>query len=169
MSIRSLFSLLILLILVFLIIKLDLLTRVKIGVTNMIYGNEMAEVEELCVAVEPLLADLEKEGLTRETIRRELSAAIEMAGVRSLAEEEWQEMPDRPTLNAMIAAARVAEGRYQYSVMLEVIKRMPPEPGRYGTKHKTLWSSSGMGEGDVSDIRARIGQEMGILLKARGN
>ena len=169
MSLRSLFSLLILLILVFLIVKLDLLTRVKIGVTNMIYGNEMAEVKELCVAVEPLLADLEKEGLMRETIRRELSTAIEMAGVRSLAEEEWQEMPDRPTLNAMITATRVADGKYQYSVMLEVIKRMPLEPGGYGTKHKTLWSSSGMGEGDVSDIRARIGQEMGILLKARGN
>jgi len=169
MSLRSLFSFLILLILVFLIVKLDLLTRVKIGVTNMIYGNEMAEVKELCVAVEPLLADLEKEGLMRETIRRELSTAIEIAGVRSLAEEEWQKMPDRPTLNAMITATRVADGRYQYSVMLEVIKRMPLEPGRYGTKHKTLWSSSGMGEGDVSDIRARIGQEMGILLKARGN
>ena len=169
MRIRSLLSLLILLILVFLIIKLDLFTRVKIGVTNMIYGNEMAEMKDLCVAVEPLLADLEKEGLTCETIRRELSTAMEMAGIRSLAEEEWQEMPDRPTLNAMIDATRVAEGRYQYSVMLEVTKREPLEPGGYGTKHKTLWSSSGMGEGDVSDIRARIGQEMGILLKARGN
>lgn len=169
MSIRSLFSLLILLILVFLIIKLDLFTRVKIGVTNMIYGNAVTEIKDLYVAVEPLLADLEKEGLTRETIRRELSSAIEMAGVRSLAEEVWQKMPDRPTLNAMIDAIKVAEGKYQYNVMIEVTKREPLDPGGYGTKYKTFWSSSGMGQGDLSDIRARISREMGIFLKARGN
>ncbi len=169
MRIRSLFSLLILLIVVFLIVKLDLFTKVKIGVTNMIYGNEIAEMKSLRVEVEPLPADLEKEGLTRGTIRRELSAALEIAGVGKLAEEEWQIMPDRPTLNAMIDATKVAEGRYQYSVVLEVIRREPPDPGGYGAKHKIIWSSSGMGEGDVSDIRARITQEMGIFLKAREN
>jgi hypothetical protein len=168
MSIRSLFSLLILLISVFLIIKLDLFTVVKVGVTNMIYGNEMAEMKDIRVAVEPLLADLEKEGLTRETIRRELATVMERVGVRNLPEEEWRNMPDRPTLNVIVNASKVVNHRYQYSVVIEVTKQEPLDPAGYSAKQKTLWSSSGMGEGDVADIRARIVQEMGIFLKARG-
>lgn len=169
MRLRSLIPLLLLLILVFLILKLDLFTRVKISMTNMIYGNEMAEIKDLRVVVEPLLADLEKDGMTGEAIRRELSTVVEVAGVRNLSDEEWRNMPDRPTLNVMVDAIKVAQGRYQYNVVIEIIKRESPDLGGYGTKHRTLWSSSGMGEGDVSDIRARVVLETGICLKAREN
>jgi len=163
---RSLFSLLVLIILVFVIVKIDLFTTVKAGVTNLIYGNEIVNMKGLRVSVEPLLADLEKEGLSRETIRRELSAAIEKAGVKSLAEAEWQRLPEKPTLSATISAAKVADRRYQYNVLIEVLKREPLDSGGYGSKDKTIWSSSGMGEGDVSDIRARITREMAFFLKA---
>jgi hypothetical protein len=166
---RSLLSLLILIILVFVIVKIDLFTKVKAGVTNMIYGNKIGEMKSLHVAVEAVPVDLEKEGLTRETIRGELSAAVEKGGVRNLTEEEWQNMPDRPTLNATINATKVAEGRYQYSVALEVIKREPLDPGEYNAKHDSVWFSSGVGEGSVADIRTRIAREMALFLKAREN
>jgi hypothetical protein len=164
MSIRSLFFLLLFLLAVFLIVKFDCVTKVKVGVTNAIYGDEVRRFKGFKVVVEPTIPELEREGLTRTTIRQGLIEKIEKAGIRSFSEGEWQETPGRPVLNVTVQATKTADGRYQYAVVIEVSKSDDQGPGS-SEKFKTLWATYDMGEGDVSDIRAKITEEMGLFLK----
>ena len=49
----------------------------KIDVTNLIYGDEMRGMKGFRVVVEPLIPELEKDGLCREEVLQELTAKIE--------------------------------------------------------------------------------------------
>jgi hypothetical protein len=141
---------------------------VKIGVTNLIYGDEMRGMREFRVAVEPLSPELEKDGLTREKVLRELTARIEKAGIRNLGEEEWQKTPGKPTLSVTVSATKTGNRLYQYAVTIEVTKSEPQSSGAYSEKIVTLWISSTMGEGDAAGLRAGINEKMEFFLRAHG-
>jgi hypothetical protein len=141
---------------------------VKIGATNLIYGDEMRGMKGFRVVVEPLSPELEKDGLPREKVLREFTAKIEKAGIRNLSDDEWQKTTKKPTINVTVNATKTGDGRYQYSVTIEVTKSEPQRSGAYSEKIITLWISSGMGEGDVADIRAAINEETGFFLSAHG-
>jgi hypothetical protein len=79
---------------------------------------------------------------------------------------EWQKTPGNPRLNVTVHATKAGEGRYQYSVTFEVGKNEGPDSGAYSEKIKTLWHTSGMGEGGVSDIRAMLKEEARFFIKS---
>ena len=76
MSNRSLLFLLLLLLGVFLVVKFDLPTKVTIGVTNLIYGNEMSGIGGFRILAEVSNPEVEREGLTGESVRETLAAAL---------------------------------------------------------------------------------------------
>ena len=169
MSNRSLVSLVIILIAVILIVKLDVITKVKLNVTNLIYGEEMRGMKALRVVVDPLTPDLEKDGLTREAIRLEIEPLLEKNGIRVLNEEDWRNTPAKPSLNVMIDATKAEGGLYQFNVTISIQKSEEERPGALAEKLKLIWVTSGMGEGGVAEIRARIDHEMGLFFKSREN
>lgn len=167
MSNRSLLFLLLFVLAIFLVVKFDLPTQVKIGVTNLMYGDEMRGIKEFRVSVDAPNPELEKDGLRREEVLQELTAKIEKAGIKILPDEEWRKTPGKPVLNATIHAAKVEKQNYQYTVTIEVTKSETENSAPGSEKSKTIWSTSGMGEGDVSDIRTNINEITGVFLKAR--
>jgi hypothetical protein len=68
-----------------------------------------------------------------------------------------------------VNATKTGDGRYQYSVTIEVGKSELLSSGAYSEKIKAIWTSSGMGEGDVADIRATINEEAGFFLKSHSS
>jgi hypothetical protein len=167
MSNRSLLFLLLLLLSVFLVVKFDLPTRVTIGVTNLIYGDEMRGIGGFRVTADVPNPEVEKAGLTGESIRKALAAALEKAGVKSLPDELWQKTPGKPSLNVSVQAVKQAGGVYQYTVTIEVARSEAEGAAPGAEKSKTIWSANKIGEGDVSAIRTNIDEITGIFLKAR--
>jgi hypothetical protein len=166
MSNRSLLFLLLLLLSVFLVVKFELPTRVTIGVTNLIYGDEMRGIGGFRILAEVPNPEVEREGLTGESVRGALAAALAKAGVRSLPHELWQKTPGKPSLNVSVQAVKQVGGIYQYTVTIEVTKSEAEHSAPGSEKSKTIWSTYKMGEGDVSDIRTEINEITGIFLKA---
>ena len=167
MSNRSLLFLLLLVLAIFLVVKFDLPTQVKIGVTNLIYGDEMRGIKGFQVSVDAPNPELEKDGLRREEVLQELTAKIEKAGVRSLPYELWQKTPGKPSLSVSVQAVKLEKQNYQYTVTIEVTKSEAEGSAPGSEKSKTIWSTYEMGEGDVSEIRTNINEITGVFLKAR--
>jgi hypothetical protein len=165
---RSLFTLLLFLLAVFLIVKFDVATKVKVAVISMIYGNEMRGMKGFRVVVVSPSPELAKEGLSQETIRQGLISTLEKAGVKSLMEWERQKIPGKPVLTVTVNTMKTGSGLYQYTVTMEVEKseELQTPAAVFPEKAKTIWSTSGMGEGDVSDVRAEINEATNLFLKA---
>ena len=138
----------------------------KIGVTNLIYGDEMRGIKGFQVSVDAPNPELEKDGLRREEVLQELTAKIEKAGVRSLPYELWQKTPGKPSLSVSIQAVKLEKQNYQYTVTIEVMKSEAYDSASRSEKIKTIWAAYEMGEGGVSDIRDRINEKMGFFLRA---
>jgi hypothetical protein len=151
---------------IFLAVRFDVPMQVKMGVANLIYGDEMRGIKGFRVVVEALTPELEKEGLTRKALLEELSTTLGKGGIRVLGDAEWQKTSDKPVLNVAVYATKTGDDRYQYSVTIEVGKNEGSKSGSYSEKIKTLWLTSGVGEGGVSDIRERIKEETGLFLKS---
>jgi len=149
----------------FLAVRFDVPAQVKMGVANLIYGDEMRGMKEFRVVIGTLMPELEKEGLTREALLKELSTMLEKGGIRLLGEEEWQKTSGKPVFNVSVYSTKTGDKRYQYSITIEVGKYEDPKPGAYSEKIKTLWLTSGVGEGGISDIRSRIKGETELFLK----
>lgn len=167
MSTRSLLFLPLFVLAIFLVVRFDVPTNIKIGVTNLIYGDEMRGIKGFRVSVDAPNPELEKDGLRREEVLQELTAKIEKAGIKILPDEKWRKTPGKPVLNATIQATKLEKQNYQYTVTIEVTKSEAENSAPGSEKSKTIWSIYEMGEGDVSDIRTNINEITGVFLKAR--
>ena len=166
MSTRSLLFLLLFVLAIFLADRFDVPTQVKMGVTSLIYGDEMRSMKGFRVVIETLIPELEKEGLTREALQEELSTMLEKGGIKALGDKEWHNTSGKPVLNVTVNATKTGDSQYQYSVTIEVVKSESKDSGVYPQKNKTLWITSAMGEGGVPDIRAKIMKEARFFLKS---
>jgi hypothetical protein len=169
MSNRTLVSLVVILIAVFLIVKFDVFTKVKVNVTNLIYGEEMRSIKALRVVVDPLIPELERAGLSREAIRLEIEPVLTKSGIRVLNEEDWRKTKAKPSLNVTIDAMKTEGGLFQFNVTISIMKSEEERAGALAEKLKLIWLTSGIGEGGVADIRTRIAQELDLFLKVHGN
>lgn len=167
MSNRSLLFLILFVLVIFFVVKFDMTTQVKIGVTNLIYGDEIRGLKGIRVVVEPLIPELEKDGLRREEVLKELATKVERSGIKILPEEEWRRTPEKPVLNATIEAVKLDKQKYQYTVEIEVTKSKTGGSMSESEKSKTIWSTSEIGEGNVNDIRKTFDEITSIFLKAR--
>lgn len=167
MSNRSLLFVFLFILVIFFIDKFDITTQVKLGVTNLIYGGEMQGMKGMRVVVEPLIPELEKDGLRRQEVLKELAAKVEKSGIKILPEEEWRRTPGKPVLNATIQAAKLENQNYQYTITIEVTKSETGARVSESEKIKTIWSTSEIGEGNVNDIRKTFDEITSVFLKAR--
>ncbi len=167
MSNRSLLFLLLLLVAVFLAVKLDVPMKLKIGMTNWLYGDEMREIHRFRVSADISSPELEKEGLTRETLLERLTTALLKAGIKTLPDEEWRQTPGRPLFSVAIQAAKLEQGKYQYTITIDVTTSETRGAASVSEKSKLLWSISAMGEDNVADILLKIDEITSVFLKAR--
>ena len=173
MSIRKLFFLLLLLLGAFLIVKFDLVTMAKIRVSNMIYGNEMRGIDGFRIVAEVPNPEVERDGLTRRSIRESLITPLAKAGVKNLSDELWNKTPGRPSLVISVQALQQADrkGNYQYMVSVDVTKSKAEDNFNSATMQKadTIWSASEVGLGSIDDIRQDIIKLINQFLKAHAS
>ncbi|MCE5264281.1 MAG: hypothetical protein LLG97_12190 [Deltaproteobacteria bacterium] len=164
---RSIAFLLLLLLGVFLAVKFDLPTKVTIGVTNLIYGDEMRGIGGFRVLADVPNPEIQKEGLTGESVRETLAIALQKAGVQILQDELWQKTSGRPSLTISVQAVKQPGKTYQYTVTLEAVRNESEEGAPGEEKSKTIWSTYKIGEGDISEIRTKLAEVTDLFLKAR--
>lgn len=166
---RTILILLLLLGAVYLVSKFDMITQVKIIAANILYGEELRHIKGFRVVVEAENPELKKQGLSEESIRQELSTRLQKAGINILNEDEWKKVPERPVFNLRIIADKSKESLQSFIVSMEITKSNIQLHGSniYSTeKVKTIWSTSGMGEGGIINIREKIDELTGLFLKA---
>lgn len=168
MSNRSLVSLLVLLLSVFLAVKFDVPTRLKVGVMRIIYGNEITRLDGVLVQVEIPNPDIASNGLTGESVRDDLVAKLAKAGVKSLPQDLWQKTPGKPSLTLSVLAVKQAGEIYQYTVTIDLDKSVGEDPAPGNEKRTPLWSTEKTGEGNISAIRTDINEITHVFLQAHG-
>lgn len=164
---RSIAFLLLLLLGVFLAVRYDLPTKATVGITNLIYGDEMKGIDGFRILADVPNPEIHKEGLTGEAVRETLAAVLQKAGVKILTDELWQKTPGRPSLTISVHAVKQPGNIYQYTVTLEAVRSESEGGGPGGDKNKTIWSANKIGEGNISEIRMKINEITGLFLQAR--
>ncbi|PKN89201.1 MAG: hypothetical protein CVU51_01445 [Deltaproteobacteria bacterium HGW-Deltaproteobacteria-1] len=166
---RKLFLIIVLILAVILTVKFDLLTAAKLGLENLFYKQDIQRIGSFHILVEVTNPEIEREGLTRESIRKIVVDALEKSGVRIIPDELWQKTPGRPSLNIWVNALPAVgqKGIYQYMINLAVTRReddagVPSIP----QKDKVIWSTSELGKDDVKAIRNEITRLTEEFLKA---
>ena len=156
---RKLILIIVLALAVFLTVKFDLLTTAKLGFENFFYKQDIQRIGRFHILVEVTNPEIERAGLTRESIRETVVQMLEKSGVGIIPEELWQKTPGRPSLNIWINAlpAEGQKGIYQYMINIAVTRKeddtgVPPIP----QKDKVIWSTSELGKDDVKAIRKEI-------------
>ena len=166
---RKLILILILGLAVFLAVKFDWFTTAKLGFENLFYKQDIQRIGSFRILVEVTNPEIERAGLTRESIRETVAQMLEKSGIGVIPEENWQKTPERPSLNILVNAtpAEGQKGIYEYVINLAVTRReedagAPEVP----QKDKVIWSTSELGKNDVKAIRNEIIQLIDEFLKA---
>ena len=166
---RKLILIIVLVLAVFLTVKYDLLTTAKLGLENRFYKQDIQRIGRFHILVEVTNPEIERAGLTRESIRETVVQMLEKSGVGIIPEELWQKTPGRPSLNIWVNAlpAEGQKGIYQYMINIAVTRKeddtgVPPIP----QKDKVIWSTSELGKDDVKAIRKELIQLIDEFLKA---
>ena len=167
---RKLILIIVLALAVFLTVKFDLLTMAKLSFENLFYKQDIQRIGSFHILVEVTNPEIERAGLTRESIRKTVAQMLEKSGVRIIPEELWQKTPGRPSLNIWVNAlpAEGQKGIYQYMINLAVTIK-EDAAGTLGVpqKDKVIWSTSELGKDDVKAIRNEITRLTDKFLKAR--
>jgi hypothetical protein len=167
---RKLFLILVLLLAVFLTVKFDWLTTAKLGFENLFYKQDIQRIGSFHILVEVTNPEIERAGLTRESIRETVARMLEKSGVGIIPEELWQKTPGRPSLNIWINALPVEGqlGIYQYMINIAVTRKEDDEGApALQQKDKVIWSTSELGKDDVKAIHNEIMLLTEKFLKAR--
>ena len=90
---RKLILIIVLALAVFLTVKFDLLTTAKLGLENRFYKQDIQKIGRFHILVEVTNAEIERAGLTRESIRETVVQMLEKSGVGIIPEELWQKTP----------------------------------------------------------------------------
>lgn len=156
---RKLILIIVLALAVFLTVKFDLLTTAKLSLENFFYKQDIQQIGRFHILVEVTNPEIERAGLTRESIRETVVQMLEKSGVGIIPEALWQKTPGRPSLNIWVNAlpAEGQKGIYQYMINIAVTRReddagVPPIP----QKDKVIWSTSELGKDDIKAIRKEI-------------
>jgi hypothetical protein len=153
----------------FLTVKFDLLTTAKLGLENLFYKQDIQRIGSFHILVEVTNPEIEREGLTRESIRKTVAQMLEKSGVRIIPEELWQKTPGRPSLNIWVNAlpAEGQKGIYQYMINIAVTRKEDTaDTLGVPQKDKVIWSTSELGKDDVKAIRNEINRLTEKFLKA---
>jgi hypothetical protein len=165
---RTILILLLLLLASYLVAKYDLIMQAKIIAANIIYGEELRKIKGFLVVVEQANRDLKKEGLSEESVRQELVSRLEQGRIKILQEAEWKNFPAKPVLHLKILADKNKESLYSFVVTMEVTTSDTEQNSSkvYSTeKEKTIWLTSGIGEGGIINIREKIDELTKLFLK----
>jgi len=84
--------------------------------------ESLAGLAGVHLVVEDMKPDVERYGLTRSALRRDVELRLRQTGIRVLSVIEWAEVPPTPSLTLRVTALRNEAGSYAVSVALDLVQ-----------------------------------------------
>jgi hypothetical protein len=102
-------------------------------------------LEGVYVKVEGLSPEVEKDGLTKTLIRRDVESKLRMAGIRTLSKEKWFDVMGSPHLYVHINCLKLRETKeYIYSIRIAFRQNAYPEREPILILGAATWSVGGI-------------------------
>ncbi len=122
------------------------------------------------VLVEKLPAELEKEGLRRDRLQKEVEAQLRKAGIKVYSKEECSKIPGEPYLyiNLNVNIAKTESDLYPYTIDIMLIQKVSliRDPNR--VTYAVTWSTGGVGsitKSIVSQLRENVKEVVEIFIQ----
>jgi hypothetical protein len=123
------------------------------------------------VLVEQLPPEVEKGGLSKDQLQKDVETKLRAAGIKVLTKEECAKTPGEPNLyiNVNVNIAKTESDIYPYSLDLLFIQKVSLLRDQKITSHAVTWSTAGVGsitKTMVSQLRESVGEILDIFIKA---
>ena len=123
------------------------------------------------VLVEDLAPEVEREGLVKDRLQREVEDRVRAAGIRVLTQEETTKTPGEPYLyvNINVTLSRDDETPCSYSVDIALIQNVTLARNPKQAAYAVTWSTGGVGligKKSLSELRESIQEIVDIFIKA---
>lgn len=123
------------------------------------------------VLVEQLSPEVEKEGLIKNQLQREVELKLRAAGIKVLTREEALTTPGEPYLyiNINVNTAKTESDIYPYSVDLLLMQKVSLLRDPQQTTYAVTWSTGGVGSIEksiVGQLRNSVEEMVSLFIKA---
>jgi hypothetical protein len=122
------------------------------------------------VLVEKLPAELEKEGLHRDQIQKDVEAMLKKAGIKVYSREECSKIPGEPYLyiNLNVNVAKTESDIYPYTIDIMLIQKVSLIRDPHRVAYAVTWSTGGVGsvtKSIVSQLRENVAEVVEIFIQ----
>jgi len=122
------------------------------------------------VLVEKLPAELEKEGLHRDQIQKDVEAKLKKAGIKVYSREECSKIPGEPYLyiNLNVNVAKTESDIYPYTIDIMLIQKVSLIRDPHRVAYAVTWSTGGVGsvtKSIVSQLRENVAEVVEIFIR----
>jgi hypothetical protein len=99
------------------------------------------------VLIEDLEPEIERSGLTKKQVQKDVEGKLRDAGIKTLTQEECSKTPGEPYLyvNINLNAGKAGDEKYSYSVDIGVIQGVRLQRDPRQKIHAVTWSTGGVG------------------------
>ncbi len=122
------------------------------------------------VLVEKLPAELEKEGLQRDQLQKDVEAKLKKAGIKVYSREECSKIPGEPYLyiNLNVNVAKTESDIYPYTIDIMLIQKVSLIRDPHRVAYAVTWSTGGVGsvtKSIVSQLRENVAEVVEIFIQ----
>jgi hypothetical protein len=123
------------------------------------------------VLVEDLAPEVEREGLLKDRLQKEIEDRVRAAGIKVLTQEETTRTPGEPYLyvNINVTLSKDDEAPCSYSIDIALIQNVTLTRDPRQTTYAVTWSSGGVGligRKSLSDLREISQEIVDIFIRA---
>jgi hypothetical protein len=123
------------------------------------------------VLIEDLEPEIERSGLTKNQLQKDVEGKLRDAGIKTLTQEECSKTPGEPYLyvNINLNAGKAGDEKYSYSVDIGVIQGVRLQRDPRQKTYAVTWSTGGVGSIEkefVSRLSDSVEDLVNVFIKA---
>jgi hypothetical protein len=151
------------------ILVLLTITSFSLAGQNSIQQESLRDLKGVFISVESLAPEIQKDGLTKDRIRKEVELMLRKAGIKTLSKKEWFDVEGSPCLyvNAHVLKLRSTR-EYIYSVNISFKQTVYPSRKPVEITGAATWTIGGIIgiTADLDKIRASVKEQVEEFIKA---
>jgi hypothetical protein len=132
-------------------------------------SKSLKGLSAVSVAVDPIDPDIEREGLSRSQIQREVEMRLKAGGIKVLAPTESPAMPGQPQLCISVNAMKGSSSIYSYSLEVSLQQRVLLDRDPQISVVGSTWATGSIGivgAAKLGGLFAKITDLVGDFLEA---
>lgn len=134
-----------------------------------IQRESLRGLKGIYISIENLTPEIQKEGLTKDHIQRDVELMLRTAGIKILSKEEWFDAEGSPSLYVNANILKLSATReYVYSVNISLKQTVYPIRKPMEITGAATWSVGGIVgiTPDLGKIRASVKEQVDEFIKA---